>query len=87
MITTEEKIILAAINCIEKYGLENTTIRKIGEEAGTNSASISYYFRSKDIFEYSGMNYTGCPVPGNRNSVQPETAVPVMGTRWISCLA
>jgi AcrR family transcriptional regulator len=46
--TTEEKIILATIDCIEKYGLENTTIRRIGTEAGMNSASINYYFRSKD---------------------------------------
>ena len=44
----EEKIILATIQCIEKYGLEKTTIRQIGVEAGMNSASINYYFRSKD---------------------------------------
>lgn len=48
MDTPEEKIILATINCIEKYGLENTTIRQIGTEAGMNSASINYYFRSKE---------------------------------------
>jgi AcrR family transcriptional regulator len=44
----EEKIIQATIDCIERYGLEQTTIRKIGEIANMNSASISYYFRSKD---------------------------------------
>lgn len=49
MNSTEEKIILATINCIEKYGINKTTIRQIGKEAGVNSASISYYFRSKDI--------------------------------------
>jgi len=33
---------------VEKYGLENATIRKIAREAGTNIASINYHFRSKD---------------------------------------
>lgn len=47
--TTEEKIIIAAINCIEKYGYESATIRQIAAEAGVNSAAISYYFRSKDV--------------------------------------
>lgn len=47
--SAEEKIILATISCIEKYGVEKTTIRQIGKEAGLNSASISYYFRSKDV--------------------------------------
>jgi AcrR family transcriptional regulator len=46
--TTEDKIILATISCIEKYGIDRTTIRQIGKEAGVNSAAISYYFRNKD---------------------------------------
>lgn len=58
MSSTEEKIILAAISCIEKYGIEKTTIRQIGKEAGVNSASISYYFRSKDILMQSVMEVT-----------------------------
>ena len=49
MDTAEEKIVLATISCIEKYGLDKTTIRQIGKEAGMNSASISYYFRSKEV--------------------------------------
>jgi len=48
-VTNEEKIIMATISCIEKYGIDNTTIRKIGQEAGVNSAAINYYFRSKDV--------------------------------------
>jgi AcrR family transcriptional regulator len=40
-------ILEAVITCIEKYGIENLTTRKIAEEAGTNIASINYYFRSK----------------------------------------
>jgi AcrR family transcriptional regulator len=45
----EEKIIAAAIECIEKYGIQDTTNRKIAEMAGINSAAINYYFRSKDV--------------------------------------
>ncbi|MBU0997218.1 MAG: TetR/AcrR family transcriptional regulator [Firmicutes bacterium] len=48
MTEAEEKIINATVECIEKYGMSNTTIRKIGEIAGMNSASINYYFRSKE---------------------------------------
>jgi AcrR family transcriptional regulator len=48
MATKEEEIIMATIACIEKYGIEGTTIRRIGMQAGVNSASINYYFRSKD---------------------------------------
>lgn len=58
MNSQEEKIIIATINCIEKYGIEKATIRQIGKEAGVNSASISYYFRSKDILMQRVMEVT-----------------------------
>ena len=49
---TEEKIITATVECIEKYGIKGTTIRQIAETAGVNIAAINYYFRSKDqLFE------------------------------------
>ena len=44
----ENKILDAAIQCIETVGLQAVTIRKIAEIAGVNSAAINYYFRSKD---------------------------------------
>ncbi|MCX7771930.1 MAG: TetR/AcrR family transcriptional regulator [Clostridia bacterium] len=47
-LSAEQKILIAAINCIEKYGPEGATIRRIADEAGVNSAAISYYYRSKD---------------------------------------
>lgn len=43
-----EKIILAAIETIEKDGLAAATIRTIARRAGVNSAAINYYFRSKE---------------------------------------
>jgi TetR/AcrR family transcriptional regulator, regulator of cefoperazone and chloramphenicol sensitivity len=45
----EDKIILAAIDCIEKYGLSGATNRQIAALAGVNNAAINYYFRSKDV--------------------------------------
>jgi AcrR family transcriptional regulator len=44
----EVKIINAAIVCIEKYGVQGATNRKIAETAGVNNAAINYYFRSKE---------------------------------------
>jgi TetR/AcrR family transcriptional regulator, regulator of cefoperazone and chloramphenicol sensitivity len=46
--STEEKIIIATITCIEKNGIHSITIRDIAKEAGVNIASINYYFRSKE---------------------------------------
>lgn len=45
---TRQLILEAAVTCIERDGLEKVTTRKIAQEAGTNIASINYYFRSKD---------------------------------------
>lgn len=44
----ELRIIEAAIGCIEKCGLKETTVRRIAQEAGVNIAAINYYFRSKE---------------------------------------
>ena len=46
---TRGLIIEAVIDCIEKYGIDKVTTRRIAEQAGTNIASINYYFRSKDV--------------------------------------
>lgn len=43
----EIKIIEAAIECIEQFGLKGATNRRIAEKAGVNLAAINYYFRSK----------------------------------------
>ena len=44
----EGKIIDSAIACIERRGLQATTVRAIAEEAGVNISAINYYFRSKE---------------------------------------
>ncbi len=47
-IPPRQLILEAVVSCIEKYGIDKVTTRKIAQEAGTNPASINYYFRSKD---------------------------------------
>ena len=43
-----EKIILAAIDCIENDGFQSITVRSIAREAGVNIAAINYYFGTKE---------------------------------------
>ncbi|HTV21741.1 MAG TPA: TetR family transcriptional regulator [Polyangiaceae bacterium] len=43
-----DRIMAAALTCMERDGIEATGIRDIAREAGVNSAAINYYFRSKD---------------------------------------
>jgi len=45
---TKEKIIYAAIECIEKHRLSGTTTRNISELAQVNVSAISYYFQGID---------------------------------------
>ena len=56
--SVEERIIYAAIECIEEYGLQGATNRKIAARAGVNGAAINYYFRSKEKLIEKGMGIT-----------------------------
>ena len=42
------KIITAAVECIEKQGIQSLTIRSIAKQAEVNSAAINYYFGTKE---------------------------------------
>ncbi len=55
---TQQLILEAVITCIEKYGIDKVTTRKIAEQAGTNIASINYYFRSKDEVVSAALSLT-----------------------------
>ena len=44
----KERIFNAAVDCLEEFGLDKLTIRLIARKAGVNSASINYYYGSKD---------------------------------------
>lgn len=57
-LSAERKIVLAAIECIERQGIHKVTIRSIAKEAGVNSAAINYYFRSKDKLVAKAMETT-----------------------------
>ncbi len=54
----KQKIILTAIECIERDGFQNVTIRKITDSAGVNVAAINYHFGSKDQLFKIVMNAT-----------------------------
>ena len=56
--TTRRLILEAVITCIEKYGIDKVTTRKIAQEAQTNIASINYYFRSKDELVTEALSMT-----------------------------
>ena len=43
----KQKILLAAIDCIEESGMDRVTMRKIAKKAEINSAMLNYYFGSK----------------------------------------
>ena len=43
-----EKIVLATIECFEAHGIERTTVRRIAQRAGVNTAAVNYYFGTKD---------------------------------------
>lgn len=45
--STQEKLILATLACIEEEGMHSVTIRKIAKQANVNSAAISYHFGTK----------------------------------------
>ncbi|MDP4088221.1 MAG: TetR family transcriptional regulator [Bacillota bacterium] len=47
-ISVREKIVLAAIECIEKQGIHAVTTRSIAKEADVNIAAVNYYFGTKD---------------------------------------
>ena len=54
----EQRIITAAITCIERVGIRSATVRRIAEEAGVNVAAINYYFRSKEQLMERAMDTT-----------------------------
>lgn len=55
---TRQLILEAVVTCIEKYGIDKVTTRKIADEAGANIASINYYFRSKDELMAEALSMT-----------------------------
>ena len=54
----KQKIIMTAIECIEREGIQGVTIRKIADQAGVNVAAINYHFGSKEQLLNIVMNAT-----------------------------
>lgn len=43
-----QKLLLATIECIEKYGIEGCTVRAVAAEAKVAFSALHYYFESKE---------------------------------------
>lgn len=43
-----QRLLAAAIACVEEHGVSSVTTRLIAARAGANSAAVNYYFGSKD---------------------------------------
>jgi TetR/AcrR family transcriptional repressor of bet genes len=43
-----EQIVRALNRCVSKYGLQNTTIKKIAQEAGVQPGILHHYFKDRD---------------------------------------
>jgi AcrR family transcriptional regulator len=56
--TAREKILVSAINQIEKEGVHSITTRKIAKLAGVNIAAINYYFGTKEKLISEALEYT-----------------------------
>ena len=57
-IPPRQLILEAVVTCIEKYGIDKLTTRRIAEAAGTNIASINYYFRTKEALVNEALSMT-----------------------------
>jgi DNA-binding transcriptional regulator YbjK len=63
-LSPEERIRLAALECIEELGLKEATVRAIAAKANMNPAAVNYYFRSKDrLVEEALQNGERSPSP------------------------
>ena len=54
--STEQRILMTAIDCINEEGINKVTVRMIAERADVNVAAVNYYFRSKDRMMHEAMN-------------------------------
>ena len=73
-----ERILNAVIDCIEKDGINNLTTRAIAKEAGTNIASINYYFRSKDALVAEALRMSLAHMLGDVQQLVADPRRPVI---------
>jgi TetR/AcrR family transcriptional regulator, regulator of cefoperazone and chloramphenicol sensitivity len=57
-LSPRQRILEAVVDCIERDGFNHLTTRRIAEQAGTNIASINYYFRTKDLLVEEALSMT-----------------------------
>lgn len=57
-LSTPEQILLAAIECMERDGMEGMTVRGIAAVAGVNVAAISYHYGGKEALMEAALERT-----------------------------
>jgi AcrR family transcriptional regulator len=57
-LSTREQILVAAIECMEREGMERVTVRAIAAAAGVNVASISYHYGGKEALIEAALERT-----------------------------
>jgi len=55
---TRKKIIIAAIECTEREGIQSVTVRDIAQQAKVNVAAINYYFGTKENLMAEMLRFT-----------------------------
>ncbi|MBN1264719.1 MAG: TetR/AcrR family transcriptional regulator [Anaerolineales bacterium] len=55
---TKLRILMAAIEAIEKNGIQNITTRVIADEAGVNNAALHYYYGTKEQLLEQALEHT-----------------------------
>lgn len=53
----KKEIILATIDCINKIGIEKTTLEAIGKQIGIGKANVAYHFENKDVIILAAIDY------------------------------
>jgi AcrR family transcriptional regulator len=72
----ERRILVAAVNCIEEFGMKGATVRRIAAKAGLNPAAINYYYRSKDKLIEEALRGAWTHVAADIDLVMRETTDP-----------
>lgn len=77
---TKIKILKAAIECINKIGIERSTFEAIGRELGIGKAHVAYHFKKKDqlvlaTIEYIALNARGYVDKHLQNCMDPSTLI------------
>ncbi|HTX73970.1 MAG TPA: helix-turn-helix domain-containing protein [Rectinemataceae bacterium] len=74
LLPPEERILIAALDCIAEDGLAGATVRSIAGRAGLNAAAVNYYFRSKEKLIEAALQRAWTHVSEDLDRIMVESA-------------